>query len=180
MSAVRSYQKVINDNLIHRAHPRSKTYYNIVIHEISNLTRLSANAESKQNLVGTSGIQTLNIIEEPYVSTEDQTEYQVCYEQLKSKNISPSQNKNNQTQSNNKPNKITVLTRDQPLPRKRGETKDSVCMLCNNSLPTHQYSPLSLNNYIKTVNHPTSKKLNRKSGPSDTIIPDICRIGCLG
>ena len=57
MSAVRSYQKVISDNLSQRAQPRSETYYNIFMHEISNLTRLSANAESKQNLFGTSGIQ---------------------------------------------------------------------------------------------------------------------------
>ena len=78
MSAVRSYQKVISDNLIHRAQPRSKTYYNIVMHEISNLTKLYANVESKQNLVGTSGIQTLNIIEEPNDSIEEQTDYQVC------------------------------------------------------------------------------------------------------
>ena len=79
MSAVRSYQKVISDNLSQRVQPRSETYYNIIMHEISNLTRLSANAESKQNLHGTSGIQTLNIIEEPHDSIEEETDYQVCY-----------------------------------------------------------------------------------------------------
>ena len=108
------------------------------MHEISNLTRLSANAESKQNLVGTSGIQTLNIIEEPYDSIEEQTDYQVCYGQLKSKNIPPSQSKSTPTQNNNRPNKINILKRDQPLPNKRGDTKRSVCMLCNKPHPTHR------------------------------------------
>ena len=75
MSAVRTYHKVINDNLVYNGQSRSKTYYNIVVHEIANLTRLSANAESKQNLVGTTGFQTLNITEEPYGSTDNQTEY---------------------------------------------------------------------------------------------------------
>ena len=78
MSAVRSYQKVISDNLSLKSQPRSQSYYKIIIHEISNLTRLSANAKSKENLHGISGVQTLNIIEEPYYSVEEQTDYQVC------------------------------------------------------------------------------------------------------
>ena len=77
-------------------------------------------------------------MEEPYDSVEEQTDNQVCYGQLKNKPISPSQSKSTPPQNNNKPNKVTVFKHDQPLPNKRGETKESVCVLCNKPHPTHR------------------------------------------
>ena len=43
-----------------------------------------------------------------------------------------------------------------------------------------KYPPLSLNNYIKTINRPTSKNEIENQAPSDAVIPNICRNGCIG
>ena len=55
MSAVRTYQKIMDDNLIHQGLPKSQTYYNILVHEIANLTTLNANEDAKKNLIGAAG-----------------------------------------------------------------------------------------------------------------------------
>ena len=87
MSAVRTYQKIMDDNLVHQGLPRSQTYYNILVQELANLTTLNANEEAKKNLIGAAGFQTLNIVEE---ALNKQTENQINYGQPKNKLLQPS------------------------------------------------------------------------------------------
>ena len=135
MSAIRTYQKIMDDNFIHQGLPRSQTYYNILVHEIANLTTLNANEDAKKNLIGAAGFQTLNIVGD---DLNVQAEYQVNYGQPK--------NNRPQIPHNADPKKYTVMQRDQSgikkqndiAPTKQNNQKEEVCFLCNKNHFTHR------------------------------------------
>merc|ERR1712240_288489 len=110
MSAIRTYQKIMDDNSIHQGLPKSQTYYNILVHEIANLTTLNANKDAKKNLIGAAGFQTLNIVGE---DLNVQAEYQVNYGQPKNNRLQISHNAD--------PKKYTLMQRDQSGIKKQNE-----------------------------------------------------------
>ena len=117
--------------------------------ELNIITNLQANKETKKDMYGVTGFQTLNIVEapiEPEISQgEDQDEITVHY----GTNITPKNAENNlkhktnpkkhQTQTASTPQKIKILTKDQFDPNTKTQNLNSPCMICKSSEhPSHR------------------------------------------
>merc|ERR1711895_309191 len=127
----------------------SKTYHDILTKELNIITNLQANEETKKDMYGVTGFQTLNIVEDPreqeISQDESQDEINVHY----GTNNNPKNTKNNphhktnikksQIQSTSPPQKIKILTRDQSGSNSLTQNLNSPCMICKSSEhPSHR------------------------------------------
>ena len=147
--SMRKFIKEIKEEKDLNSTPFSKTYHDILTQELNIITNLQANEETKKDMYGVTGFQTLNIVEapiEPEISQgEDQDEITVHY----GTNITPKSTENNpkhktnprkhQIQTASSPQKIKILTKDQFDPNTKTQNLNSPCMICKSpSHPSHR------------------------------------------
>merc|ERR1711867_407627 len=127
----------------------SKTYHDILTQELNIITNLQANKETKKDMYGFAGFQTLFVFEAPIEQgisqDEGPDEITVHY----GTNTTPKSTKNNpqhktnpkrhQIQTASSPQKIKILTRDQSGSNTTTQNLNSLCMICKSpEHPSHR------------------------------------------
>ena len=73
--SMRKFMKEMKEQQESKGTPFSRTYYDILKQELDVITNLQANKETKKDMYGATGFQTLNIVEtsvEPEISQVDE------------------------------------------------------------------------------------------------------------